>query len=116
MRASPISAAAPACLLTCCASAVIARAGIDISSKLLEVGRQKYPELELIEGDIEHLPFADGELDGVLLSGVIHHFPDPRRTIAEVQRVLRLGGRFMAFDPNRRNPFMYLYRDRSSPF
>lgn len=91
-------------------------AGIDISPKLLEVGRQKYPGLELIEGDIEHLPFADGELDGVLLSGVIHHFPDPRRTIAEVQRVLRPGGRFMAFDPNRRNPFMYLYRDRSSPF
>ncbi len=30
--------------------------------------------------------------------------------------MLRPGGRFVAFDPNRMNPFMYLYRDRSSPF
>jgi SAM-dependent methyltransferase len=90
--------------------------GVDISSKLIAVGRAKYPGLELIEGDIENLPFPAGSMDGVLLSGVIHHFPDPRRCVAEVHRVLRKGGRFMAFDPNRRNPFMWLYRDRSSPF
>jgi SAM-dependent methyltransferase len=52
----------------------------------------------------------------VLLSGVVHHFPDPSRCAAEVHRVLRPGGRFVAFDPNRMNPFMWLYRDRTSPF
>ena len=50
------------------------------------------------------------------LSGLVHHFPDPRKCAAETFRILRPGGRFMAFDPNRMNPFMYLYRDRSSPF
>jgi ubiquinone/menaquinone biosynthesis C-methylase UbiE len=70
----------------------------------------------LIEGDVEALPFADASLDGVLLSGLVHHLPDPSRCAAEVCRVLRPGGRFVAFDPNRLNPFMYLYRDRSSPF
>ena len=30
--------------------------------------------------------------------------------------MLRRDGRFLAFDPNRRNPFMWLYRDRASPF
>ncbi len=90
--------------------------GIDISPKLIAIGKLKYPGLELLEGDIEHLPFADETLDGVLLSGVVHHFPDPRRCVAEVHRVLRRGGKFMAFDPNRCNPFMWLYRDRSSPF
>ena len=29
--------------------------------------------------------------------------------------MLKPGGSFVAFDPNRMNPFMYLYRDRSSP-
>lgn len=90
--------------------------GLDISPKLVALGRSKYPGLELIEGDAENLPFDSESLDGVLLSGLIHHFPDPRRLAAEVRRVLKPGGRFVAFDPNRMNPFMWLYRDRASPF
>src|SRR6187401_2756322 len=90
--------------------------GLDISPKLIELGRRKYPGLELIEGDAENLPFESESLDGVLLSGLVHHFPDPRRLAGEVRRVLRSGGRFVAFDPNRMNPFMWLYRDRASPF
>jgi ubiquinone/menaquinone biosynthesis C-methylase UbiE len=90
--------------------------GLDISPKLVALGRRKFPGLELIEGDAENLPFESASLDGVLLSGLVHHFPDPRRLAAEVQRVLKPGGRFVAFDPNRMNPFMWLYRDRSSPF
>jgi SAM-dependent methyltransferase len=90
--------------------------GVDISPKLIAVGQSKYPGLELIEGDIEHLPFADNSLDGVFLGGVIHHFPAPQACVTEVHRVLRRGGKFMAFDPNRLNPFMWAYRDRSSPF
>jgi ubiquinone/menaquinone biosynthesis C-methylase UbiE len=90
--------------------------GLDISPKLIELARSKYPTVEFTEGDVEHLPFPSGSLDGVLLSGIVHHLPDPSRCAAEVARVLRPGGRFVAFDPNRMNPFMYLYRDRSSPF
>lgn len=89
--------------------------GIDLSPKLIELARAKYPSIEFAEGDVEHLPFANGSLDGVLLSGLVHHLPDPARCAAEAYRVLRPGGSFVAFDPNRMNPFMYLYRDRSSP-
>lgn len=90
--------------------------GVDISPKLVALGRTRYPGLELLEGDAENLPFPSDSLDGVLLSGLVHHFPDPQRLAAEVRRILKPGGRFVAFDPNRMNPFMYLYRDRSSPF
>ena len=90
--------------------------GLDISPKLVALGRHKYPGLELIEGDAENLPFDDASLDGVLLSGLVHHFPDARRLASEVKRVLKDGGRFVAFDPNRMNPFMWLYRDHASPF
>ena len=90
--------------------------GLDISPRLVALGRKKYPGLELLEGDAENLPFKSDSLDGVLLSGLVHHFPDPRRLAAEVHRVLKRGGRFVAFDPNRMNPFMWLYRDRASPF
>jgi ubiquinone/menaquinone biosynthesis C-methylase UbiE len=90
--------------------------GLDISPKLIALGRKKYAGVEFLEGDAEHLPFPSASLDGVLLSGLVHHFPDPSHCVAEVFRVLKPGGAFVAFDPNRMNPFMYLYRDRSSPF
>jgi ubiquinone/menaquinone biosynthesis C-methylase UbiE len=90
--------------------------GLDISPKLIALARGKFPAIEFHEGDAENLPYADASLDGVLLSGLVHHFPDPRRLVGEAYRVLRPGGRFMAFDPNRANPAMWLYRDRASPF
>ena len=89
--------------------------GVDLSAKLIAIGRDKFPKVEFIEGDVEHLPFPPASLDGILLSGLVHHLPDPSRCAAEVFRVLKSGGRFVAFDPNRLNPFMWLYRDRSSP-
>jgi ubiquinone/menaquinone biosynthesis C-methylase UbiE len=90
--------------------------GVDLSPKLIGIARAKYSGVEFIEGDVEQLKFADASFDGVLLSGLVHHLPNPARCAAEVFRILRPGGRFMAFDPNRMSPFMYLYRDRSSPF
>jgi ubiquinone/menaquinone biosynthesis C-methylase UbiE len=89
--------------------------GIDLSSNLIRMARRKFPSIEFIEGDIEHLPFPDASFDGVLLAGVVHHFTERSRCAAEIKRILRPGGRFVAFDPNRMNPAMYLYRDRSSP-
>jgi ubiquinone/menaquinone biosynthesis C-methylase UbiE len=93
-----------------------AAVGLDLSPKLIALGQVKYPQVSFLEGDVEHLPFPAASLDGVLLSGLLHHLPDPARCVAEVFRVLKPGGSFAAFDPNRMNPFMYLYRDRSSPF
>src|SRR5260221_5648744 len=90
--------------------------GLDISPKLVALGRHKFPGLELIEGDAENLPFENASLDGVLLSGLVHHFPDPRRLPIEVNPLLKPAGRVVAFDPNRMNPFMWLYRYRASPF
>lgn len=90
--------------------------GLDISPKLIGLARSKFPKLEFLEGDVEQLPFPERSLDGILLSGLLHHLPDPTRCASEVFRVLKSGGSFVAFDPNRMNPFMYLYRDRSSPF
>lgn len=89
--------------------------GIDLSPKLIRIARESHPGIDFQEGDIEHLPFADGSIDGVVLAGVLHHLPEMSKCAAEIKRILRPGGRFVAFDPNRMNPAMYLYRDRSSP-
>lgn len=89
--------------------------GLDLSFNLVRVGAKTYPNTHFANGDVETQPFADETFDLVVLSGLVHHLPDPSRCAAEVFRILKPGGRFVAFDPNRRNPFMYLYRDRTSP-
>ena len=89
--------------------------GVDIAHALTTLGRKLYPNVSFFTGDIEALPFESSSLDGVLLSGVVHHLPDPSTCAREVYRVLKPGGKFVAFDPNRLNPIMFLYRDRSSP-
>jgi ubiquinone/menaquinone biosynthesis C-methylase UbiE len=90
--------------------------GVDISPQLIALARRLHPHIPFSEGDVEALVLPDASFDGVLLSGIVHHLPHPSRCAAEVQRILKPGGWFFAFDPNRLNPFMYLYRDRSSPF
>jgi ubiquinone/menaquinone biosynthesis C-methylase UbiE len=90
--------------------------GLDLSQGLLRLARGKAPDVLWVAGDAERLPFADESLDAIVLSGIVHHLPDPAPCAREVCRVLRHGGQFVAFDPNRRNPFMWLYRDRGSPF
>jgi ubiquinone/menaquinone biosynthesis C-methylase UbiE len=89
--------------------------GVDLSANLIRIARQKYPDIEFIEGDVENLPFDDASFDGVLLAGILHHFSDHTAFLSEVKRILKPGGKFVAFDPNRMNPAMYLYRDRTSP-
>lgn len=45
------------------------------------------------QGDAESLPFRDGSFDIVYSNGVLHHSQDTDKTLAEVHRVLKPGGR-----------------------
>jgi len=42
--------------------------------------------------DLHHLPFRDGELDGVVCTGTLEHVEDASRVLAEICRVVRPGG------------------------
>jgi SAM-dependent methyltransferase len=46
----------------------------------------------MVAGDAAHLPLADGSVDAVWLSTVIHHVPDLGAAADELRRVLRPGG------------------------
>jgi arsenite methyltransferase len=54
--------------------------------------------LEFRRGDAEALPFTDGEFDAALCECSLCLFPDKRRAIAEIRRVLRPGGRLALSD------------------
>src|SRR5262245_38852432 len=52
--------------------------------------------IEVVEELSERLPFADGEFDVVFARAVLHHTGDLDRACAEMFRVLRRGGIFVA--------------------
>jgi SAM-dependent methyltransferase len=72
----------------------------DISPDMLErtarVARERGVEdqVELREADVERLPFENGEFDLVQSFAGLHCFPNPRKAVLEIARVLRPGAEF----------------------
>jgi arsenite methyltransferase len=66
--------------------------GIDLSETLIAQGRARNPALQLRLGDAANLPFADGQMDGVMMECVLSITGAAGRVLAEARRVLRPGG------------------------
>lgn len=67
--------------------------GVDLSSRMIELARQRYPSIEFHEADVEGLPFSEGAFDAVICSFGLGHFPRPEAAVAECVRTLKHGGR-----------------------
>ena len=67
---------------------------IDQSERMVEIQRSKGIDARV--GDVEELPFADGEFDVVVAAWMLYHVPDLDRALAEIARVLKPGGRLVA--------------------
>jgi SAM-dependent methyltransferase len=70
--------------------------GIDISPGLLGVARERLPDADLREGDMEALPFEDEAFDAVVGVNAFQFAGDPRLALREAARVVRPGGRVVA--------------------
>lgn len=90
--------------------------GMDISVKAIKMARAESNNINYIVGDVEDLKFKDESFDVVIFSGMLHHFPNIKKSLAEGYRILKKGGCVLSYDPNIKNPFMWLYRHHSSPF
>jgi len=81
--------------------------GIDLLPGRVEEARRSYPQLDVVQGNAEQLPFADESFDLVMLSVVFSSILDPRmqRNVAdECIRVLRRGGAVLWYDFRYDNP------------
>jgi len=76
--------------------------GIDFSPAMLELARRRAADLGrevvLTEADAQALPFPDASFDTVVCTLGLCGFPDERAAIAEMNRVLRPGGRLLLLD------------------
>jgi ubiquinone/menaquinone biosynthesis C-methylase UbiE len=75
----------------------------DLTPQMLTKATQRCAEAGLAnvtfrEGNATELPFADAAFDAAVTRLSVHHFDRPQRVIAEISRVLRLGGSFVVAD------------------
>ena len=70
--------------------------GLDLSSKLLRIARERGAAIEYVHGDAQDLrAFADGAFDLVYSNLALMDISDLAATYREVRRVLHPGGRFV---------------------
>jgi len=92
--------------------------GLDMSTGMLEVGREKVhrrrleDRVQLLDGDALALPFVDESFDAVTIAFGLRNLPDYQDGIAEMTRVLKPGGRLLVleFFPPRQGLFLKGYR------
>lgn len=84
---------------------------VDISSEMLEIGRQKIVKrglqhtVFLKEGDSEALPFDKNTFDAITVAFGVRNFGNLGNGLAEMARVLRSGGRLVVLEFSRPSGF-----------
>ena len=87
--------------------------GIDISADMVRWAQERAvregrTQLTFAVADIDALPFPDGHFDAIVAMGVIEYLENDSRSLDELVRVLRPGGRIVVTTPNLISPFRWL--------
>lgn len=91
--------------------------GVDISEGMLQIGKAKIADRKLEDsitlqyGDSEALPFGAGTFDAITCAYGVRNFEHLEKGIAEMQRVLRTGGRIaiLEFSKPKKFPVKQFY-------
>ena len=65
---------------------------IDISPEMVKIAREKFPQLNILCGDVETAEF-EHPFDAVVVYNAFPHFPEPARLIERLAKWVRPGGR-----------------------
>ena len=74
--------------------------GLDFSITGLKLAQRHTPQILWLHGDGTALPLADESFDRLFCNGALEHFPDVRRGISQMARILKPGGRAVLIVPN----------------
>lgn len=70
--------------------------GVDVSSVMLDHAKQKYVDLNFVQGDSARLPYLDSCFDGAICTLATHHFKNLAQAFQEAYRVIHRG-KFVIF-------------------
>jgi ubiquinone/menaquinone biosynthesis C-methylase UbiE len=61
--------------------------GIEPAGGLAAIARSALPNVNIVEGVGDRMPFANGSIDLVVATGIMHHVDEPTKIISEMFRV-----------------------------
>jgi glycosyltransferase involved in cell wall biosynthesis/protein-L-isoaspartate O-methyltransferase len=78
--------------------------GVDVSGVMLEKARRNLEgyRVRLLKGDLADLGLPDASFDRIICTEVLEHAADPAGILAQIQRLVRPGGRVVVTFPNDR--------------
>lgn len=84
-------------------SAALAKGGAevvacDLSEGMIEVGRERHPDIEFVRGNAMSLDFEEASFDAVTISWGLRNIPDPDLALREMMRVVRPRGRLVVLE------------------
>jgi demethylmenaquinone methyltransferase/2-methoxy-6-polyprenyl-1,4-benzoquinol methylase len=88
--------------------------GLDISSGMLEIGKQKIKKkhldskIEMVLGDSENMSFADNSFDAITVAFGVRNFETLENGLKEIYRVLKPNGTFVILETS--NPTKTPYK------
>lgn len=91
--------------------------GMDYAMNMCQLARGKTctgengARIQCINGDSEHLPFADETFDIITCSNSLHHYPHQQQVVLEMRRLIRSGGRLIIIDGFRDNAVGWVVYD-----
>ena len=71
--------------------------GLDHSQDMVDLARERAPGAEVVLGEADRLPFADGTFTAVAMAVVFFFLADPIRVLQECRRVLGPAGRLAVY-------------------
>jgi len=74
--------------------------GLDFSRTALELARKHSPGILWVQGDGTALPVGDKVVERLFCNGSLEHFPDVRRGLGEIARILTSGAVAVLIVPN----------------
>lgn len=87
--------------------------GIDISPEMVKIAKEKFPNVNVICGDVEETDFNE-KFDTVVVYNAFPHFPDPERLVEKLSKLLRKGGRLSVAHGMSREDLLKLHNERAS--
>ena len=66
--------------------------GVDISQEMAKIAAEKFPEVNVVCGDVEEVDFGRS-FDAIMVYNAFPHFPEPAKLIEALARLVKPGGR-----------------------